>query len=182
MRVAVSALTCCVFVLGCSGENPASQVQAPAAAGTRIHSVARAWVGKHFHKGEPAQAVTFVREVLKKACGPRFERLQTQRPWDFSLLGVEEELAPWFADSLAGDEIGPRIRRLADVRAGDLVFLRNTYGHWPKGVITHVGIAGTVNGTFIDRPTSASPVRLAAIPRALFVGAVRVQSRLCGVR
>ena len=59
-----------------------------------------------------------------------------------------------FANSLAGDEIGPKITSKSQLRPGDLVFWRQTYAEFARSpVITHVGIyAG--NNRVVDRGSS----------------------------
>ena len=107
-----------------------------------------AWVGKEFRAGQKEQCCYFVREVLNEAgLSPGV----TKSPSDKYLPTGEG-----YANSLAGDDIGKKISR-KDLLPGDLVFFKNTYGEYPEGTITHIGIY-TGDGYFVHRSTSAKPV------------------------
>jgi probable lipoprotein NlpC len=142
-------------------------------------SVAFEWNEKVFNAGQAEQCMNWTRTVLSAACGDQFNRLQSQQPWDFHLLGENETVAPHHADSLASEEFGTRIHSVADTQPGDLVFLKNTYGDWQEEVITHVGIA-TGNGEYIHRMTSnKGVVKVQPIPVEDFSGAIRLDPTLC---
>ncbi len=113
---------------------------------------ARAWIGQDFAPGQSAQCANFVRSVFRDV---GYELPQAAHPDDL-VVNPGEDLAPSYADSLAGDEIGPKIPR-DQVQGGDLVLFANTYGGYPEGTITHVGIA-TDHDYMVDRSTSAHPV------------------------
>lgn len=155
----------------------------PSVAQPRILSEALKWNNKFFRFGETAQCANFVREVLTTSCNQKFKEtsagvIMTRSPWDLEVIGSGAALGAGFANSLSGPEVGERIANISDVRPGDLVFFRNTYGEWPFGTITHVGIyAG--NKRMIDRPTFDGPVVHRGMDMRLFVGAVRVHNKLC---
>lgn len=166
---------------------PVSEIPRPLPGGDnsflkRIYNEATRWPKRMYREGVPAQCANFVREVLARTCSDRFQgdggdAIQSFSPWDINVIG-SESLAPSYANSLAGPEIGKKISRMEDARPGDLVFLRNTYGSWPYGTITHIGIYAGQN-MMIDRPTFDGPVLYRAVNLSLFVGALRINSALC---
>lgn len=58
----------------------------------------------------------------------------TKKAWD----GLESGAR--LASSFFGSDVGQRITKKEDLRAGDLVGFDQTYGNWKKGVQTHVGM------------------------------------------
>lgn len=135
--------------------------------GARIVDAAMAWVGGEYEPGVPAQCAYFVRQVLDDA-GITLTPNVTQQTLDqWSSDG------PGMANSFGGDQ-GTVIRNKADLAPGDVVMWANTYGDWPAGSITHVGIY-VGDGQIVDRPTAAAPVKLRSIDTfPSFVGAVRL--------
>ena len=116
---------------------------------------------------------------MQQACGEHFAHIQSEKPWDLHLLGPGDELLPEHVDSLAADEFGKKITTIADLQPGDLVFLKNTYGNWADGVLTHVGIA-TGEGKYIHRMTSNKGlVKLQDIPVEDFDSGIRLKEVLC---
>lgn len=114
-------------------------------------------VGKQFKPGEQGQCANFLRYVFAAA---QVDVGEAKTPTDLKYMpGMP--LAPSFANSFAGDEIGPRVAR-KDVRKGDIVLFPNTYGNYPAGVITHVGLAVS-NVDMVDRSTADAPVKLRGI-------------------
>jgi cell wall-associated NlpC family hydrolase len=112
-------------------------------------SIAIDWTGKDFNPGQNEQCAYFVRKVFLLAginLGVTTEPSDNYFPTDES-----------YANSLSGDDIGSRIDEISDLLPGDLVFFKNTYGEWPDGTITHVGIY-CGNEEFIHRSTIAGPV------------------------
>jgi len=145
----------------------------------KIMTNAYSWENKGFRVGLAEQCMNWTREVLAAACGAKFKELQTIKPWDKHLLGKDDRLLAEHADSLASSEFGDKIDQIEDTKAGDLIFLKNTYGNWKAGVITHVGIA-TGEGSYIHRMTSNDGiVRVQKIPEKYFVGAIRLNNQLC---
>ncbi len=119
--------------------------------GNKIVEFALKWLGKPFCEGETAQCMNFVRQVLKEA---GYNPGVTSKPSD----GITEPMGTGYANSLAGNDIGLLIKEIDQLQCGDIVFFRNTYGDWPEGTITHVGIY-LGNGFFIHRPTYSKPVQ-----------------------
>ncbi|WP_245785687.1 C39 family peptidase [Alkalimonas amylolytica] len=149
------------------------------AIGQQISQTALLWQGQDYRVGQAEQCMNWTRTVLQAACGQHFAELQTQVPWDLHLLGPDDQLHPTHADSLASEEFGKKISRIEQLKAGDLVFLQNTYGNWAEGVITHVGIA-TGNGQYIHRVTSnKGVVKTEAIPTKDFQAGLRLKPELC---
>lgn len=162
--------------------NPPPRVPNPpqgGGAGFRILTEAQKWIGKEFRSGQNAQCMNFVREILSNACSAQFRTLETKKPWDLSLLGAGDSLGKTYANSLASEEFGAKVSDISALKAGDLVFLRNTYGSWAKGVITHIGIATGNGAEYVDRSTSSAPVSKRAFDKDLFVGGLRLKSDLC---
>lgn len=136
----------------------------------RVMSRAVSWVGREFRPGEPAQCANFVRQVFADAGVP----LGVADPPDDIALIPGYPTGPSYADSFAGDAVG-RLVSIADRQPGDIVMYANTYGHYPDGTITHVGIyAG--HDMVIHRPTADRAVcrvpfdfaRIAEIRRPYF--------------
>ncbi|WP_163936057.1 NlpC/P60 family protein [Paraferrimonas sp. SM1919] len=145
----------------------------------KILDVAYSWKDQGFEVGKAEQCMNWTRQVLVAACGDKFKDMQTLEPWDKAFLGENDMLRPEHADSLAGDMFGNKIETLEQVQKGDLVFLKNTYGNWNPGVITHVGIA-TGDGQYIHRMTSNEGiVKVQDIPAHEFASALRMDSSLC---
>jgi len=116
---------------------------------SKILSVALEWVGREFNPGQNEQCACFVRKVFSLS---GIEPGVTEKPSD-NYFPTDES----YANSLAGDDIGMKINRVRDLMPGDLVFFKNTYGDWPDGTITHVGIY-CGNGDFVHRSTIDGPV------------------------
>lgn len=120
-----------------------------------VVQAARSWVGKHFAEGQSEQCAYFVRHVFSSV-GIRLP--VTTSPRDSGILvraGISPLTAPGLANSFSGPDVGDRFDT---PQPGDLVMFCNTYGEYPPGVITHVGIV-TGNGQMVDRSTSSAPVR-----------------------
>lgn len=133
----------------------------------RVLDFALSWVGREYRHGEVGMCANFVRYVF---AGAQVDVGVAAEPTDKKFMPIMA-LSSAFANSFAGDEIGERIAR-KDVRAGDIVMFRNTYGDFPPGVITHVGIA--LNGVeMVDRGTSEGPVKRRGIDTFIFAEARR---------
>ncbi|MEO2279135.1 NlpC/P60 family protein [Pseudoalteromonas pernae] len=144
-----------------------------------ILSQAMHWNEQPYRVGVAEQCMNWTREVLSAACGDKFKTLESQRPWDKHLLGDDDELLPEHADSLASEEFGTKITAIHELHAGDLVFLKNTYGNWAPGVITHVGIA-LGDGQYIHRMTSNKGiVKIEPIDPQQFDAGLRLNPQLC---
>ena len=117
--------------------------------GKKVITIAKEWLGKNFNPDETEQCCYFVRHIYFLA-GKKLG--VTKKPSDnFFPTGTG------YANSLAGDDIGIKINKISDLCEGDLVFFKNTYGNWPDGTITHVGIYSG-EGEFIHRTTTSLPV------------------------
>jgi hypothetical protein len=144
-----------------------------------IMDAAKPWSEQGFRVGKSEECMNWTRIVMQTACGASFATKQTLKPWDSDVLSPEDKLAPDMADSLAGPEFGTKIMSLKEVQAGDLVFLKNTYGDWAPGVITHVGIA-VGNGEYMHRMTSNKGiVKTQTIPSIDFAYGMRLDEKLC---
>lgn len=146
---------------------------------SKVVSQALKWNNGEYRVGTAEQCMNWTREVLVAACGAHFATLETQTPWDAHLLGSGDKLLPEHVDSLAADEFGKKVTRIGDLQPGDLVFLKNTYGNWAEGVLTHVGIA-LGDGTYIHRMTSNDGiVKIDPIPSNDFDSGIRLKESLC---
>lgn len=136
---------------------------------------ALSWVGKDFRPGQKEQCAQFVRAMFAQAgevVGV------AARPSDMHLIPGEPQ-GPGYANSFAGDDVGEKVSSVGRLQPGDVVMFRNTYGDYPFGVITHVGIY-TGGGYMVHRPTAARPVERVALAgywEDLFVEGRRVGTR-----
>lgn len=157
----------------------ASEATTSKSAAERIMDATKPWSEQGFRVGKAEECMNWTRIVMQTACGASFATLETQKPWDLDVLSPEDKLSPDMADSLAGDELGTKITSLDAIKAGDLVFFKNTYGNWAPGVITHVGIA-VGNGEYMHRMTSNKGiVKTQAIPAGDFAYGMRLDEKLC---
>jgi hypothetical protein len=132
----------------------------------KVVEIAEGWVGKDFNPGAKEQCAYFVRAVLEEA---GIAIGVTQQPYD----GFTS--SEGFANSFFGKDVGKLIEDSSQLQPGDLVAFANTYGDYPSGTITHVGIyAG--DGQIIDRPTASKPVQKQSIQNFTFAVGVRVVS------
>lgn len=134
----------------------------------KVSEIARAWVGKDFRPGVPEQCMGFVRHVLEQAGHPLADAV-TRAPVDGIGTG------PMLASSLAGRDlgyplVGPEERD--KLQPGAILFWRNTYGQWPVGTITHVGIY-VGDGQFVHRPTMSRPVEQASLSSGVWSSLLR---------
>lgn len=119
----------------------------------KVLSVAKSWVGYNFRPGQTAQCANFVRSVFEEA---KVYVGVASHPSDEKLIPNEPKGAS-YADSFAGDDVGDKVP-IDKPEPGDIVMYKNTYGNYPDGVITHVGIYEG-NASIIHRPTANAPVR-----------------------
>lgn len=115
-----------------------------------VASAARNRAGKSFRPGVIEQCMAFVRDVLQEVKHPLRDAV-TKRAVD----GLETSY--YLASSLAGRDLGQLVDRVSQLEPGSVVFFANTYGEWPEGTITHVGIY-VGGGKMVHRPTAARPV------------------------
>jgi len=71
-----------------------------------------------------------------------------KQPEFYRHLGLSYIAGENTADSLSGKNVGDVVSK--NMRAGDILLFRNTYGKWPYGTITHVGIASESAGMMYD--------------------------------
>lgn len=117
---------------------------------SKVLEVARSWVGKNFRPGVPEMCMGFVREVLHSAKHPLANAVTRQ--------AVDKlDTGYWLASSLAGRDLGQIVASVNQAGPGDILFFANTYGDWPAGTITHVGIC-SAPGKMVHRPTMSRPV------------------------
>ena len=117
----------------------------------KLVAAAKQWAGREFMPGQDAMCARFIHSMIKEA-GLRDPGVTTQ-PLDGMM-----PTSPDLANGLAGADIGTIIKDQNQVQAGDIIFWQNTYGNYPNGTITHVGIA-VGNGKVVDRPTASAPVK-----------------------
>ncbi|GEM_PF-2689601 len=132
--------------------------------GAKIVAIAQSWIGKEFNPGATAQCAYFIRAVLEEA---GVSVGVTSSPHDGYTT------SEGYANSFFGDDIGTLIMDESQLKPGDLVAFSNTYGDWPSGTITHVGVY-VGDGTMIDRPTASQPVQQRSISQFDFAVGVRL--------
>ncbi|MDJ1169675.1 glycosyl hydrolase 108 family protein [Roseofilum sp. BLCC_M154] len=134
---------------------------------SKIVATAQNWVGKDYNPGTTAQCAYFVRSVLEEA---GLSVGVTASPYDGYTT------SEGYANSFFGDDIGTLIMDESQLKPGDLIAFSNTYGDWPAGTITHVGIY-VGNGMMIDRPTASKPVQQRSISKFDFAVGVRLSGK-----
>jgi len=116
-----------------------------------ILHMAGQWNHRHFSEakyGKSPYCASFVRWCYEKATGTTFGLPMVTRVPYYQRKGIHVAPGMWFADSLAGDEVGPVVN---SQRPGDLLFFHDTAdGPWPRGSITHVGIAADTGDRIWD--------------------------------
>lgn len=118
-----------------------------------LSEYAKTWVGKNFAGNATEQCMLFVRHCLTEVNAPIKNKVTEQ-----AVDGLETSYA--LASSLAGRDCGELITSVYALKKDYIVFFKDTYGNWPAGTITHVGIP--VNEKqFVHRPTASRPVELA---------------------
>jgi cell wall-associated NlpC family hydrolase len=138
----------------------------------RIVKIAKDWVGTQFKPGVSAQCAVFVRAVFKEAGIPL---AISQNPFDKAVQWIDAH--PARAQSFFGKDVGTLVLKQEDLRPGDLVGFKNTYGNWKPGAITHVGIVvdrkpdGTI--MMVDRATRSAPIQYRSIATFKFAVGVR---------
>jgi hypothetical protein len=114
-------------------------------------ALADARSGLHYKVGQSARCADYVDRVLRLA-GWNTRDTITKQPIDNL-----RDTGKYMANRFFGGDIGEIIKNPKDLRPGDLVAFRNTYGNWGKGAITHVGIY-VGDGKIVDRGTASAPV------------------------
>ena len=117
-----------------------------------VVDVAYSWQGRYFSEanyGASPYCASFVRYVFRQALGNSGELPIVYSPPHYQKLGLKYPAGPWFADSMAGDEVGP-IVPTSQMAPGDVLFFQNTYPGWAAGTITHIGICVGNDGLMAD--------------------------------
>ncbi len=116
-----------------------------------ILKAAAIWRGRGFseaHYGKSPYCASFVRWCFKQVNGAEHGLPEAGSVPYYVRKGIHVSPGVWYADSLAGDEIGPVVTHQ---QPGDLLFFHDTArGPWPVGSITHVGIAADSGGLMTD--------------------------------
>lgn len=132
-----------------SGDDPAGKSQAQQfSEAERVIREVNARVGGFFEPGNPEQCANFVRDVYRRA-GVKLG--VTSKPLDRGPVGAG------LASSFAGTDVGQIITQMSDLKPGDIVTYRNTYGAFEPGAITHAGIYSG-GGQIVHRPTRSGQV------------------------
>lgn len=132
-----------------------------------IVRIAKGWQDKYYKPGETKQCASFVRSVFRQA-GVNLP--VSRNPIDASVRGNAN--SPAMAQSLCGSDVGTLIKDKSQLKLGDIVAFYNTYGNFPEGSITHVGIY-VGGGMMIDRSTTSKPVQYRSINTFRFAVGVR---------
>jgi len=127
------------------------QTQAPY--GEKLVKTAVKFDGKNFRKGSFARCADFVSSVIE---------------WTGAPKGFEHQFS---AQGLAN--YGVKVDK-SNLKAGDLVYFKNTY---KRGNYTHVGIY-VGNGEFVHRPTSSKPVRTDSLNNVYWAGHYQTARRI----
>ena len=103
--------------------------------------------------GKSPYCASFVRWCFKQVNGTTLGLpLVTRVPY-YVRKGIHVGPGEWFADSMAGDAVGPVVEKQ---QPGDLVFFHDTcFGPWPIGSITHIGIAADHGDMIADAGTGS---------------------------
>jgi hypothetical protein len=136
--------------------------------GQKIADAAMGYVGKSFKPGVSAQCAVFVRAVLADA---GVSVGVTNAPIDGKSTG------PAMANSFYGNDLGTIVKDKGSLQPGDIVMFFNTYGDWPAGTVTHVGVY-VGGGMMVDRPTASNGaiVQHRSVDTFEFAGALRIPS------
>ncbi len=117
-----------------------------------VVDVACSWQDRYFSEanyGASPYCASFVRYVFRQALGNSGELPIVYNPPHYQKLGLKYPVGLWFADSMAGDEVGPAVPT-PQMAPGDLLFFQNTYPGWAAGTITHIGVCVGGNGLMAD--------------------------------
>jgi peptidoglycan hydrolase-like protein with peptidoglycan-binding domain len=125
--------------------------------GADVAATAKDWAGRNFKPGESERCQDFVNTMLNTTSPGLADKIGTTRQ---AIDGLEsgENLASRFF----GKDVSKPVTDLSQAKPGDIVGFANTYGNYPPGTITHVGIY-VGDGMIVDRPTSDRPVQLRSI-------------------
>ncbi|MEP7351843.1 MAG: hypothetical protein ABI824_01290, partial [Acidobacteriota bacterium] len=119
-----------IKVKGTGANHPESMPKAPGASASamagsedkvaRVLKAANALRARNYGGNQKNQCANFVRQAFTDA---GFKLPSAARPSDYALVVQKlgpNQFGPTLADSLAGDEIGPKVA-LGDAQAGDIV-------------------------------------------------------------
>jgi hypothetical protein len=125
--------------------------------GSDIAATAREWAGRDYKPGESERCQDFVNHVLNSTQPGLADRIGTTQQ---AIDGLES--GELLASRFFGDDVSRKVSDLSQAKPGDIVGFANTYGDYPAGTITHVGIY-VGDGMVVDRPTADRPVQLRSI-------------------
>jgi peptidoglycan hydrolase-like protein with peptidoglycan-binding domain len=124
--------------------------------GMDIADTAKSWAGKSYKPGETERCQDFVNHVLNQTAPGLANKIGTTRQAQDGL-----ESGEYLASRFSGSDVAKKIP-VSEARPGDIVMFKNTYGNYPAGTITHVGIY-VGDGMMVDRPTANAPVKMRSI-------------------
>jgi hypothetical protein len=124
--------------------------------GADIAATAKSWAGKSYKPGETERCQDFVNHVLNQTSPGLANKIGTTRQAQDGL-----ESGEYLASRFAGRDVGTPVSK-DQLRPGDIVMFKNTYGDYPAGTITHVGVY-VGDGMMVDRPTANRPVQMRSI-------------------
>jgi hypothetical protein len=131
-------------------KRPFPRIQASANSSNPVVEAALTWRGKRFsdaHYGMNPYCASFVRWCFAHGLGKMGTLPVVLSPPYYRKLGLHFAPGEWFADSLAGDEVGALVQHQ---QAGDILLFRDTCRGFPPGTITHVGIAADAGQGMLD--------------------------------
>jgi hypothetical protein len=123
----------------------------------QIAANARTWTGKDFKPGQSERCQDFVNTVLNTTSPGLADRIGTTSDAKDGL-----ESGPLLASRFFGGDKSTLFNNASQARPGDIIAFTNTYGNYPPGTITHVGIY-VGDGMMVDRSTMSEPVRMRSI-------------------
>jgi murein DD-endopeptidase MepM/ murein hydrolase activator NlpD/cell wall-associated NlpC family hydrolase len=125
--------------------------------GDQIAANAKQWAGRDFKPGETERCQDFVNTVLNTTKPGLADQIGTTGQAKDGLESGQNLASRFF-----GDDKSTLFNDISKAKPGDLVAFKNTYGDYPPGTITHVGVY-VGDGMIVDRSTSSHPVNMRSI-------------------